>query len=254
MSQSQRTIHATMSRNPAARPVPVPAEAAGESADEQRVHQAIVEAVLSHQLPPGTRLVETPLCEAFGVNRSLLRRVFVRLANEKVIELQHNRGASVAQPSQAEMHEVFDVRRVIEAGIVRRLCQCGKPADFARLTALVADERRAYETGDRARWLRLSGEYHLEAARSLGNGELESLMHMLVARTTLMKALYHAPGGNVCSFDEHAAIVEAMASGDADGAARLMDEHLQDAELKLRQEPEGAEVDLAALFGRRRRR
>ena len=45
-----------------------------------------------------------------------------------------------------------------------------------------------------------------------------------------------------------------MASGDADGAARLMDEHLQDAELKLRQEPEGAEVDLAALFGRRRRR
>lgn len=253
MSQSPPIVDTAVPRHPS-RPAPAPAEAAGDFADEQRVHQAIVEAVLSHQLPPGTRLVETPLCEAFGVNRSLLRRVFVRLANDKVIELQHNRGASVAQPSQAEMHEVFDVRRVIEAGIVRRLCQCGKRADFVRLSALVADERRAYEEGDRARWLRLSGEYHLAAARSLGNRELEALMNMLVARTTLMKALYHAPGGNVCSFDEHAAIVDAMAVGDADGAARLMDEHLQDAELKLRQEPAGAEVDLAALFGRRRRR
>ena len=105
-----------------------PAFDAPQTADEQRVHQAIVDAVLSQQLPPGTRLVETPLCEAFGVNRSLLRRVFVRLANERVIELHHNRGASVAQPSQHEMHEVFDVRRVVEAGIVRRLCRCAEPA------------------------------------------------------------------------------------------------------------------------------
>lgn len=218
-----------------------------ELADEQRVHQSIVDAVLSQRLPPGTRLVETPLCEAFGVNRSLLRRVFVRLANEKVIELQHNRGASVAQPSQAEMHEVFDARRVIEAGIVRRLCQCGKPADFVGLRALVAEERQAYETGDRARWLRLSGEYHVAAARALANPELESLMHRLVARTTLMKALYHAPGGSVCSFDEHAAIVDAMAQGDIEHATDLMDRHLQDSEGKLHQEPE-REVNLLQLF------
>jgi DNA-binding GntR family transcriptional regulator len=218
-----------------------------EFADEQRVHQSIVDAVLSQRLPPGTRLVETPLCEAFGVNRSLLRRVFVRLANEKVIELQHNRGASVAQPSQDEMHEVFDARRVIESGIVRRLCQCGNPAQFAGLRALVTEERQAYESGDRARWLRLSGEYHLAAARTLANPELEALMHRLVARTTLMKALYHAPGGSVCSFDEHAAIVDAMAEGDIERATDLMDRHLQSSEGKLRQEPE-REVDLLQLF------
>ena len=55
-----------------------------ELAEENRVRHAIVEAVLSHRLPPGTRLVETRLCEAFGVNRTLLRRVFVRLAGDKV--------------------------------------------------------------------------------------------------------------------------------------------------------------------------
>lgn len=235
-------------------PRPAPASASdapatpGELADEQRVHQAIVDAVLSQRLPPGTRLVEAPLCKAFGVNRSLLRRVFVRLANERVIELQHNRGASVAQPSQQEMHEVFDVRRVLEAGIVRRLCQCGRKTDFAGLRALVTQEREAYESGDRPRWLQLSGEYHLAAARSLGNPELEALMNRLVARTTLMKALYRRSGDSVCSFEEHEAILEAMVAGDAERAAALMDRHLEDSEHKLRQEqpPEG--VDLLQLF------
>ena len=235
-----------MPRNPLPPPSLGPASA-DEAGDEQRVHDEIVEAVLSQRLPPGTRLVETPLCEAFGINRSLLRRVFVRLGNERVIELQHNRGASVAQPSQAEMHEVFEARRVIEAGIVRRLCQCARPADFAGLRALVADERRAFDAGDRVRWLRLSGEYHVAAARALGNGELETLMQRLVARTTLMKALYHAPGGSVCSFDEHAAIVDAMARGDVEHATDLMERHLQDSEGKLHREPM-PEVDLFDLF------
>ncbi len=219
--------------------------------DETRVRDAIVEAVLSQKLPPGTRLVETPLCEAFAVNRSLLRRVLVRLANEKVVELQHNRGATVARPSQTEMHEVFEVRRLIEGGLVRRLCACIAPGDIAGLRRLVQDEAQAYRLGERSRWLRLSGEYHLAAARALGNHELQEILNTLVARTTLMKAMYNAPGGNVCSFEEHDAILDAIAAGDADLASRLMDEHLQSAERKLKQEPLATEVDLLQLFGQR---
>jgi DNA-binding GntR family transcriptional regulator len=212
------------------------------------VRDAIVEAVLAQRLPPGTRLVETPLCEAFGVSRSLLRRVLVRLASEKVVELQHNRGATVAQPSQTEVQEVFEVRRFLEGGLVRRLCACAQPADLAGLRALVQQEQQAYAGGDRSRWLRLSGEYHLAAARALGNRELETILHALVARTTLMKALYDAPGRNVCSFEEHAAILDAVAAGDAARATELMEEHLQQAELKLRRDQSPQEVDLLGLF------
>ena len=222
-----------------------------ELVDETRVHKAIVDAVLSQKLPPGTRLVETPLCEAFGVNRSLLRRVLVRLANEKVVELQHNKGAAVAQPTQTEMHEVFEVRRLIEGGLMRRLCACARPGDITGLRRLVDDETQAYQNGDRTNWIRLSGEYHLAAARILGNHELEEIMNALVARTTLMKALYIAPGRNVCSFEEHTAILDAIAAGDAELACRLMDEHLQSAERKLRLEPPSTDIDLLKLFGQR---
>jgi len=242
-----------MSRKPAARTAnrhdAVPDAASQESAEEDRVRNAIVDAVMSHRLPPGTRLVETPLAEAFGVSRSLLRRVLVRLASEKVIELQHNRGATVAQPSPSEMRQVFEVRRLLESGILRALGKSIARKSLAPVRDLVREERAAYNTGQWSNWIRLSGEYHLQVARLLDNAELEAILRSLIARTTLMIALYDSPGHNACSFDEHDAILDALQAGESERACRLMTQHLEAAERKLRRESVSTDVDLAALFG-----
>lgn len=242
-----------MSRPPKNKPSLARPEAASDAshtelAEENRVRHAIVEAVLAHRLPPGTRLVESRLCEAFGVNRSLLRRVFVRLAGEKVIELQHNRGATIAQPGPQEMHQVFEARQLIESGIIRSLGQKATPKTLAAIRSLVAEERAAYLAGQWSNWVRLSGEYHLQVARLLGNTELEDILRSLIARTTLMIALYDSPGSNVCSFDEHIEILDALESGDSEHACRLMSHHLHGAEVKLRRDTATPEVDLVALF------
>ncbi len=219
-----------------------------EAAEENRVRHAIVEAVLSHRLPPGTRLVETRLCEAFGVNRTLLRRVFVRLAGDKVIELQHNKGAIIAQPGPEEMRQVFEARRLIENGIIRALSKKATPEMLAAVRELVTQEHAAYQAGDWSKWVRLSGEYHLQVARLLGNTELEDILRSLIARTTLMIALYDSLGSNVCSFDEHNDILKALESGDGEHACTLMDTHLHGAEVKLQRDATAPEIDLVALF------
>ena len=224
-----------------------------ESAEENRVRNAIVEAVMSHRLPPGTRLVETPLAEAFGVSRSLLRRVLVRLASDKVIELQHNRGATVAQPSPEEMRHVFEVRRLLERGILRALGNgTSRGRTLAPVRELVREERTAYNAGQWSSWIRLSGEYHLEVARLLKNPELEEILRSLIARTTLMIALYDSPGHQGCSFDEHDAILDALQAGENERACRLMTQHLEAAERSLRRATPSTDVDLGALFGRSR--
>ncbi len=228
---------------------PVEGPFSDEAADEQRVRNAIVEAVLSHQLPPGTRLVESPLCEAFGVNRSLLRRVFVQLANERVIELHRNRGAVVAQPTQEEMRQAFEARRLIEGAVLQSLGDRAQGPYLASVRRLVCEEHDAYRRGDRSRWVRLSGEYHLRLTALLGNQDLDAMLKSLVTRTTLMKALYDSPGRSTCSFDEHNAILDALEAGNVELACKLMSDHLNDAERKLRREPDANEVDLLALFG-----
>ena len=227
----------------------VPKDAASQDLEaEGRVHHAIVEAVLSHQLPPGTRLVEAPLCAAFGVTRSLLRRVFVRLAGDKVIELHHNRGATVAQPGRDEMREVFQARQLLEGGVLRALDGRAGGPQLERVRALVADEKAAFDAGNWSAWVRLSGEYHLQLAALLGNSEIDTILRSLVARTTLMKALYHSQTASVCSFDEHTQILDAMQAGDLDRSCRLMHAHLHGAQSKLQKNPSPRSVDLLALF------
>ena len=234
---------------PAPEPQELPPNAAQtELAEENRVRHAIVEAVLSHRLPPGTRLVETRLCEAFGVNRSLLRRVFVRLAGDKVIELQHNKGAIIAQPGPEEMRQVFEARQLIENGIIRVLGKKATKESLAAVRKLIKQEQAAHQAGDWSKWVRLSGEYHLQVARLLGNTELENILRSLIARTTLMIALYDPLGHNVCSFDEHNHILKALENGDSERACTLMDAHLHGAEVKLRRDNNAPEINLVALF------
>lgn len=222
-----------------------------EPAQEARVHGALLEAVMSHQLPPGARLVEMRLCEAFGVTRSLLRRVLVRLANERVVELNHNRGASVAQASPEETRQVFEARRLIETALLRELPVPDRRTIDA-LRALVDREERAYATRQWSDLIRLSGEFHLQLAASFGNNELTTVLRGLVARTSLMIALYEMPGRGVCSFDEHRLILAALAKDDVASAARHMAEHLEHCEMKLRPRMQPLEIDFARLFGNAR--
>ena len=219
-----------------------------ELAEENRVRHAIIEAVLSHRLPPGTRLVETRLCEAFGVSRSLLRRVFVRLAGDRIVELQHNKGAIIAQPRPEEIRQVLEARQLIENGIIRALGKKAAPKSLAAVRELVRQEQAAYQAGDWSKWVRLSGEYHLQIAKLLGNTELEDILRGLLARTTLTFALYYSLGSNVCSFDEHNHILEALESGDTELACTLMDAHLHGVEVKLQRDSSPPEIDLVALF------
>lgn len=212
------------------------------------MHAAVLEAVMSHQLPPGTRLVEMPLCEAFGVNRSLLRRVLVRLASEKVVELHHNRGALVAQASPRETREVFEARRLIETALLQAHA-APEPRAQQALSALVDEEEKAYRSHEWARLIRLSGEFHLRLVGAFGNQELVSLLRGLVARTSLMIALYETPGHGVCSFDEHREILDAIRRGDMAAAARRMGHHLEHCEMKLHERSARPEIDFSRLFG-----
>ena len=83
---------------------------------ENEIYERMVATILDHRLPPGTKLIEEKLASAFGVSRTRVRPVLVRLANEQVVTLTPNRGAMVAQPTEAEAREVFEVRRLIKSG------------------------------------------------------------------------------------------------------------------------------------------
>ena len=139
---------------------PVQPDTTGQLSDND-MYERMVSAILDHRLPPGTKLVEDKLAAAFGVSRTRVRPVLVRLANEQVVTLTPNRGASIAQPTPQEALEVFEARRLLEPRLVELFIANATDADIAALRTCIDDEEAARANGDMRRAIRLSGDFHL---------------------------------------------------------------------------------------------
>jgi DNA-binding GntR family transcriptional regulator len=98
----------------------------------------------------------------------------------------------------------------------------------------VKERRGADETA--AEGIRASGDFHLLLARVAGNAIMLRFMEELVARSSLVIALYGRSGASSCGHNDHAEIVAALRQGDADRAAVLLLTHIDHiaADLDLR--------------------
>jgi DNA-binding GntR family transcriptional regulator len=224
---------------------------------ENDIYERVVAPILDHRLPPGTKLIEEKLASAFGVSRTRIRPVLVRLANEQIVTLTPNRGAMVAQPTEKEAREVFEVRRMIESTLVECFVARATDEDVATLAACIADEEAARAAGDTRRAVRMSGEFHLHIARVSDHQTLGRVLRELVSRTSLILMTYGEPAGrarsdaSACSCRDHRALLGAIRLRDRRAAARLMQEHLMQIEAQLNfSVPEEMPPDLLTLFGR----
>jgi DNA-binding GntR family transcriptional regulator len=199
---------------------------------EDRVFNAILDAVLDHRLAPGTKLKERELAEILGVSRGAVRAALTRLGHSLLVELRPNRGAVIANPSLAETRDMFEARRVLESAIVQRLARSLTAEQIAELRAFVAEESRAYQKGDRKAGQRLSIRFHKVLSELAGNSTLDRFMEHLICRTPLL-ALARTGRIAYCGADEHRQVVEALARRDAAAAVRCMNEHLTNVESQL---------------------
>ena len=215
----------------------------------EAIYQQIFGAIVDHRLPPGTRLREEALCEAFSVSRTRIRRVLQRLGHEQIVELHPNRGACVAQPSVKEARDIFAARRVVESGLVAAVTEAADRRAVARLRTLLAEEQAAQREADQSAMIRLSGAFHLAIAEMADNAPLLDFLRELISRTSLIIAVYEAPGGTPCNCDDHESLVALIEAGDVAEAVALMSDHLHAIENSLRLEaPEQSPVDFKDLF------
>ena len=190
----------------------------------RRIHVAIAE----RRLLPGARLVEDQLGEVFGVSRMRIRSVLHALARDKVVTLQRNRGAMVAYPSVKEAREVFAARRIIEVALAARGGQGGgRGRPLRRLNDHIRKEREGEDSGDRAFELRASHEFHTLLADIVGNRVIVAVLRDLMARSSLITAIYERPDTSGCSHVSHASSDQAHRAQDGEGLAKAMLTHLE---------------------------
>jgi DNA-binding GntR family transcriptional regulator len=214
---------------------------------EREITRRLILAIFESRLPPGARITEEELAEAFGVSRTVVRQSMNRLSEMGVFKKTPNRGCAIASPSRQEARMMLDARLIMEPHIAHLVARIRKPAGLRSLRDHLALEDAARKARDRSTLIRLTGEFHLKLAEITENPYLIRMTTELQVLTCLA-ILVHAERETGCPRDEHSVIVDAIERGDGEEAAAAMTHHLRHVldELQLdRTEPERS---LASAF------
>jgi DNA-binding GntR family transcriptional regulator len=216
---------------------------------EQRVFDAVRDAIFEHQLAPGTKLKEVSLAEVFGVSRAVVRSALARLGHAHLVEQRPNRGAVVATPSIEESRQVFEARTAIEEAIVAKVARAASAGDVALLREWVASEEAAYARGDERGGVRRSVDFHRRLAEIAGNRVLSRFLDELVSRTPLIALAHRGHAPAPCGCDDHIALVGVIAAHDERKAKSLMRDHIAHLERALNLRHPEKPKSLAEVFG-----
>lgn len=200
---------------------------------EERVYNAIIEAILDHQLVPGTKLVELELAEILGVSRGAVRGALSRLEHDLLVDIRPNRGAVIASPSAEEGYNIFEARRVIEAATVQKAAETMTPARLKQLRDFLSKEKDAYVRGDLCNAQRLSRQFHIVLAELADNQVLKGFLEHLICRQPLLVLGPRGSQSQYCGAHEHELVIDALADGDTPKATTCMMDHLNKLENQL---------------------
>ncbi|WP_209425980.1 GntR family transcriptional regulator [Pararhodobacter sp. SW119] len=173
---------------------------------------------------PGDRLVESELAERFGVSRTPIREALQRLETQSLLT-RDGRSLIVASLDHNQLAELYVVRAELE-GLAARLAARHATIEEVRLLRdmVAADRALVAEPSALSRAnKRFHRQIHLASHNRFLVRQLD-LVHRsmaLLASTSLA-----AEGRGAETLDEHAAIVEAIASSDGDAAAQALKQHI----------------------------
>jgi DNA-binding GntR family transcriptional regulator len=207
-------------------------EQSAEDASE-RIFATLMEAVSERALRPGTKLMEDVIARHFGVSRTAVRGAIAILERAHLVELRRNHGSFIASPDRSEARQLLDTRRVLEMATVAAVMTSATPEDLDRLEQLTLEEETIHSGADDGAKERLSGNFHAELARAAGNAVMEEMLRNVLARLSLVAALYERDDGRKCGAVDHRSILSAIRSGDRAAAAAAMSHHLDDLEAML---------------------
>ncbi|WP_405458349.1 GntR family transcriptional regulator [Streptomyces sp. NBC_00101] len=193
----------------------------------ERVYSHIKEAVLERRYEGGTLLTEGDLAVAVGVSRTPVREALLRLEVEGLIKLYPKKGALVLAVSAQEIADVVETRLLVEEFAARKAVPAS-PRLIARLEELLAEQSALARVGDLAAVSVADRCFHAEIVRNAGNQILSRLYDQLRDRQLRMgvAVLEAHPDRIAANITEHSELLDAIRSGDAEEAARVVRRHV----------------------------
>jgi DNA-binding GntR family transcriptional regulator len=193
----------------------------------QSVYDQLREEIVTGELAPGSRLVETELAERFATSRGPVRTALKELEGDGLVVVNPRRGTFVLPVSTDDVDEIFSLYAALWPLAMRRAVARVAPDDLARLRSQIdiIDASR----DDTGRWTSANFDFHRMIIEMSHHRRLLQIWDSLQAQVQMLASVLTDadPGDLRETINLHPAIYKAMEKGDADAAERVVQRYIR---------------------------
>ena len=195
-----------------------------ETSQVQRAYRNIKAGIVNGRYQAGMPLSELALAAEHGMSRTPIREGLARLCQEHYLERVSGRGYFVARVTVQNIHDTFDVRRLLEGAAAARAAELATDDEIAELARLA---RVRPSTSDYRHAEQANTRFHLAIAAAGRNRLATELIEQCLAQIDRFMSLGVSFGPlQDQAADAHNAIVDAIRRRDPAAARLRMEEHL----------------------------
>ena len=192
------------------------------------VFNTLRKAIITGELLPGERLMETQLGEKLGVSRTPIREAIRKLELEGLVIMVPRKGAQVAPFTQKDIKDVLEVRAALEALAVRLACKHMDERSFLRLQLVNTEYEYAAKENDIETMIEKDVEFHEVIFCATQNDKLVQMFSNLGEQVHRFRIAYlkNAKASKIVQ-EEHMEILQALRDRDSELAAHLATRHIE---------------------------
>ncbi|MFE7610781.1 GntR family transcriptional regulator [Streptomyces celluloflavus] len=187
-------------------------------------YDALLEAIVSGELPPGQKLNDAELAERLGLSRAPVRQALARLAGERLVVSKPQSFTRVAPVVAQEIHDALAVVRAMHALAVRTAVPQMTEAHLARMRTANAAFVRALDAADPTAAIAADDALHAVPIEVCGNAALAETVRRYTPLLRRLERRRFSSTAARASAARHDALIDACAAGAPDAAAELTDE------------------------------
>lgn len=196
----------------------------------EQVYEAILTQIESGRYGGDSRLVQEEVAETLGVSRQPVRQALLLLRNEGVLMNAPGRGLMVVPLEAAKVRHLYEIRASLDALASRKAAERGSQRARAEGAAFIARGRAAVNADSISEMIAADMAFHHFLYELSGNPLIveTAAPHWSYLRC-VMGAVLMTATTPATIWDQHDAILQAVARGDAAEAERLAHEHIDHA-------------------------
>lgn len=193
------------------------------------VYENLKRRIINNSLKSGAPLMEADLSKELKTSKTPVREALQQLEKDGFVENIPGRGCFVSKISFQDIKELFEIREILECGVVKRATLNTRPEEIEKVRKVFGslqsngnrNPKTQFKAGDRI---------HFYLFENFGNNKLNELYQRLQEHVDRMRIYFFNEAHeerSEQSYREHLEILDALSACDPERAENAIRNHLR---------------------------